>query len=107
VAAAKAPARAKGAARPSAEAPAPRGATRASAKHPAAADALFPAAVDAAIERGSASLVLLKRKLNVGYERAEGLMEALVAEGIVGEMTASGSRPTLATAQAWKAQRAR
>jgi S-DNA-T family DNA segregation ATPase FtsK/SpoIIIE len=62
---------------------------------------LFGASVEAALERGSASLVLLKRKLGVGYARAAALMEALVEEGILGEMTASGSRPTLITAAEW------
>jgi len=64
-------------------------------------DALFDASVDAALERGSASLVLLKRKLGVGYARAASLMDALVAEGVLGEMTASGSRPTLVTQAEW------
>ena len=77
------------------------GKSKAAVAHPAAKDELFPAAVDAALERGTASLVLLKRKLNVGYARAESLMDALVAEGILGEMTASGSRPTLITSREW------
>lgn len=64
-------------------------------------DALFEASVDAALERGTASLVLLKRKLGVGYARAASLMDALVAEGVLGEMTASGSRPTLLTPAEW------
>jgi hypothetical protein len=64
-------------------------------------DPLFAPSVDAAIERGSASLVLLKRKLGVGYARAASLIEALVADGILGDMTASGSRPTLISATEW------
>lgn len=79
-------------------APARRGST--------ASDPLFSASVEAALERGAASLVLLKRKLGVGYARAASLMEALVAEGIVGEMSASGSRPTLITATEWARRRA-
>ncbi|MCC7139079.1 MAG: hypothetical protein IT460_11710 [Planctomycetes bacterium] len=71
-----------------------------------ASDPLFSASVEAALERGAASLVLLKRKLGVGYARAASLMEALVAEGIVGEMSASGSRPTLITATEWARRRA-
>ena len=68
---------------------------------PGTRDALFEASVDAALERGTASLVLLKRKLGVGYARAASLMDALVAEGVLGEMTASGSRPTLLTPAEW------
>ncbi len=79
--------------------------TKAPSKRAATEDPLFLAAADAAVERGSASLVLLKRKLDVGYERAENLMTALVSAGIVGEMTASGSRPTLVTAQEWAKRR--
>ena len=71
------------------------------ARHPGTGDALFGPSVEAALERGSASLVLLKRKLGVGYARAASLMEALVEEGILGEMTASGSRPTLITLAEW------
>jgi S-DNA-T family DNA segregation ATPase FtsK/SpoIIIE len=74
-------------------------------RHPATDDPLFAASVEAALERGSASLVLLKRRLGVGYARAAGLMEALVAEGVLGEMTASGSRPTLITATEWARRR--
>ena len=70
-------------------------------------DALFDASVDAALERGTASLVLLKRRLGVGYARAASLMDALVAEGVLGEMTASGSRPTLLTQAEWNRRRAR
>ncbi len=70
-------------------------------RHPGLDDPLFGASVEAALERGSASLVLLKRKLGVGYARAATLMDALVSEGILGEMTASGSRPTLLTPGEW------
>ena len=77
-------------------------AKKAALPHPAEKDELFPAAVSAALERGSASLVLLKRRLNVGYARAASLMEALVAQGVLGDMTASGSRPTLITSAEWE-----
>ena len=70
-------------------------------RHPGLEDELFGASVEAALERGSASLVLLKRRLGVGYARAATLMDALVSEGILGEMTASGSRPTLLTPGEW------
>ncbi len=70
-------------------------------RHPGLRDELFGASVEAALERGSASLVLLKRRLGVGYARAATLMDALVSEGILGEMTASGSRPTLLTPGEW------
>ena len=70
-------------------------------------DALFDASVDAALERGTASLVLLKRKLGVGYARAASLMDALVSEGVLGEMTASGSRPTLLTQAEWNRRKKR
>ena len=85
--------------------PAPAPAPAAPQAHAAADDPLFVASVEAALERGSASLVLLKRKLGVGYARAESLMEALVAGGILGEMTASGSRPTLITREDWERRR--
>jgi hypothetical protein len=70
-------------------------------RHTSSNDPLYGPSVDAAIERGSASLVLLKRRLGVGYARAASLMEALVTDGILGEMTASGSRPTLLSAAEW------
>jgi hypothetical protein len=65
------------------------------------ADPLYAAAVNAALERGSTSLVHLKRALDIGYARASSLLESLVADGILGEMTASGSRPTLVTPEQW------
>jgi DNA segregation ATPase FtsK/SpoIIIE-like protein len=65
-------------------------------------DPLFLQAVEAAIERGAASPVLLTRRLGIGYDRARALMDRLVDEGVVGEMTASGSRPVLITRDDWK-----
>jgi hypothetical protein len=67
-------------------------------------DPLFEQAVAAALERGAASPVLLTRRLGVGYARARALMDALVAAGILGEMTASGSRPTTIAREAWEAR---
>jgi hypothetical protein len=87
---------------PSSEASAPGAGPKAgkssaakSLPHPACADELYPKAVAAARERGSASLVHLKRALDIGYSRASALIDAMVADGILGEVTASGSRPTL------------
>jgi|GEM_PF-3661850 len=77
------------------------GAPEPAERHPGLHDEMFGASVEAALERGSASLVLLKRRLGVGYARAATLMDALVSEGILGEMTASGSRPTLLTPGEW------
>jgi hypothetical protein len=80
--------------------PAKRRAPPASKEHEV--DPLFTLAVEAAIERGAASPVLLTRRLGIGYDRARTLMDRLVDEGVVGEMTASGSRPVLISRDDWK-----
>jgi hypothetical protein len=93
----------------------PNGKHDASPKHepkprtapPGRFDSLFVSAVEAALERGAASLVLLQRRFGIGYARASTLMDALAAEGIVGETTASGSRPTTITAAEWSKRRQR
>ena len=65
---------------------------------------LFDRAVDVAFERGAASSVLISRKLGIGYARARTLMDDLVAQGILGEITASGARPLLVSREEWDAR---
>jgi DNA segregation ATPase FtsK/SpoIIIE-like protein len=71
--------------------PAPAEASEESPPEPTGS--LFDRAVAVAMERGSASPVLLTRRLGIGYARARALMDSLVEAGILGEMNASGSRP--------------
>jgi DNA segregation ATPase FtsK/SpoIIIE-like protein len=63
--------------------------------HPGLSDPLYAKAVAAAIERGSASVVHLTRALEVGHARASSLVDAMVVDGVLGEVTASGSRPVI------------
>ena len=53
------------------------------------------------MERSAASSVLLSRRLGIGYAQARALVELLVKDGILGEMTPSGSRPLLISPEEW------
>ncbi len=66
------------------------------------ADPLLDHAAEMVIERGRASVVLLQRRLDIGYTRAARIIEALEAEGLVGPMTESGSREILLTVEGWR-----
>jgi hypothetical protein len=76
------------------EAPAP---APAPAPVPAAVgdDAMFEEAVKAVKERGRGSVVVLQRRLGIGFTRATKLLDMLVARGVVGPENESGSHPLL------------
>jgi hypothetical protein len=57
------------------------------------------------IEMGRASVVLIQRRLGIGYNRARKLVERLVAEGVLGPMGETGSHPVLMTEEAWRGKR--
>ncbi len=52
---------------------------------PAGVDELYEAAEKLAFENDGISLGLLKRELNIGYDRAKRLMQLLQTQGVVGE----------------------
>jgi hypothetical protein len=58
-------------------------------------DEYYDQAVAAVRERGRGSVVVLQRKLGIGFTRATRLLERLVAEGVLGPENASGSHPVL------------
>jgi DNA segregation ATPase FtsK/SpoIIIE-like protein len=62
---------------------------------PAGADDLYAQAVAAVRERGRGSVIVLQRKLGIGYTRAVKILEELVRNGVVGPENASGSHPVL------------
>ncbi len=58
-------------------------------------DELYDQAIAAVRERGRGSVVVLQRKLSVGFTRATKIIEQLVADGVLGPENASGSHPIL------------
>jgi DNA segregation ATPase FtsK/SpoIIIE-like protein len=58
-------------------------------------DELFAKAVEASLERGAASAVLLTRRLGIGYGKAQALVDRLAKAGVLGEVTPNGARPVL------------
>jgi hypothetical protein len=60
-------------------------------------DAVFVKAVEASLERGAASAVLLTRRLGLGYGKAQALIERLAKTGVLGEVSPTGARPVLIT----------
>jgi hypothetical protein len=56
---------------------------------------LYARAVEAVRERGRGSVIVLQRKLGIGYTRAVRLLESLQENGVVGPENASGSHPVL------------
>ena len=66
------------------------------------ADPMLDHAAEMVIERNRASVVLLQRRLDIGYTRAARIIEALETEGLVGPLTESGSREILLTAEGWR-----
>ena len=62
---------------------------------PAGADALYLQAVAVVRERGRGSVIILQRKLGIGYTRAVRILEQLLRSGVVGPENASGSHPVL------------
>ena len=66
-------------------------------------DPLLGEAAGLVMERGRASVVLLQRRLDIGYTRASRLVEAMEREGLVGPLEESGSREVRMTAEEWEA----
>ncbi|MDF1701456.1 MAG: DNA translocase FtsK [Planctomycetota bacterium] len=64
-------------------------------------DPLFGRAVEAALDRGAASSMLLTRRLGVPFARAEALLARMIDAGVLGTATESGSNPVLLTAEEW------
>jgi hypothetical protein len=58
-------------------------------------DPLYDEAVEAVRDRGRGSVIVLQRKLDVGFTRATRILAQLVEDGILGPETASGSHPLL------------
>jgi S-DNA-T family DNA segregation ATPase FtsK/SpoIIIE len=67
-------------------------------------DPLLAQAVDVALGRGHASAVLLTRRLGVGFARAKSLIDQMVEQGVLGDMTASGTRPVIVSREDWEAR---
>jgi hypothetical protein len=84
--------------------PAPARAGKVTAALAAArSDEMLARALEASLERGSASAVLLTRRLGVGYTSARRLLERLVSAGLLGPVTPSGAHPVLVTPEDWAA----
>jgi hypothetical protein len=67
-------------------------------------DETLARAVEAALERGSVSAVLLTRRLGVGYTAARRLVARLVEAGLLGEAEGSGAHPVRVTRAQWDAR---
>jgi len=65
------------------------------AASPAGKDDLYLRAVAAVRERGRGSVIVLQRKLGIGYTRAVRLLAELVRDGVLGPENASGSHPVI------------
>ena len=57
---------------------------------PSRVDELYETAVQLAYDNDGISLGLLKRELNIGYDRARNLMETMKQRGIVGDYPGGG-----------------
>jgi hypothetical protein len=71
-------------------------------KVPGTKDPLVGEAAELVIKQGRASVVLLQRRLDIGYTRASRLIDTLEKEGLVGPLTESGSRDVLLTLEEWQ-----
>jgi len=65
-------------------------------------DEVFPAAVEAVLEVGMASVSMLQRRLKLGYSRAARLVDQMEEQGIVGPFEGSKPRQVLITKQQWQ-----
>jgi DNA segregation ATPase FtsK/SpoIIIE-like protein len=66
-------------------------------------DPLFRDAVNAVLERGRASAVVLQRQLGIGYARGIRILDQMTAAGLTGPDTPTGSREIRVTKDAWSA----
>ena len=92
---------------PGAPAPAPKAAPKAAGKPGAKpqgewvrllAETEFRQAVEAAVERGSASPVLLTRRMGIAYTKAQALIDRMARSGVLGDTGPNGTRPVQITA---------
>jgi len=65
-------------------------------------DEVFPAAVEAVLEVGMASVSMLQRRLKLGYSRAARLVDQMEEQGIVGPFEGSKPRQVLITKAQWQ-----
>lgn len=65
-------------------------------------DPLFHDAVNAILERGRASAVVLQRQLGIGYARGIRILDQMTTAGLVGPDTPTGSREIRVTRDAWR-----
>jgi hypothetical protein len=66
-------------------------------------DPLFHDAMNAVLERGRASAVVLQRQLGIGYARGIRILDQMTAAGLTGPDTPTGSRELRVTREAWTA----
>jgi DNA segregation ATPase FtsK/SpoIIIE-like protein len=66
-------------------------------------DPLFHDAMNAVLERGRASAVVLQRQLGIGYARGIRILDQMTAAGLTGPDTPTGSRELRVTREAWAA----
>ena len=70
-------------------------------------DEMLPAAVDAILDTGQASVSMLQRRLNLGYARCARLMDEMEKLGIVGPFQGSKPRVIYITKEQWEAIKSR
>lgn len=70
-------------------------------------DPLFYEAVDAILDRGRASAVVLQRQLGIGYARGIRILDQMTASGLIGPDTPNGAREIRVAPDAWLAHRGR
>jgi len=64
-------------------------------------DPLFRRSVEVTLDRGAASPMLLTRRLGLPFARALGLVERMLATGVLAERTEAGSHPLAITRSEW------
>jgi len=64
-------------------------------------DPMFHDAVNAVLERGRASAVVLQRQLGIGYARGIRILDQMTAAGLAGPDTPTGAREIRVTKDAW------
>jgi len=64
-------------------------------------DPMFQDAVNAVLERGRASAVVLQRQLGIGYARGIRILDQMTSAGLVGPDTPTGAREIRLTRDEW------